>query len=742
MRHWIQHHAETRISQEDSSDKVWLCPMILCGGVFNAQLDLLDHLTICPQMRSHSTLHSRAYWCNSHQDFEVEKPFSDCHWDCRRRPLKTNKRLVASNEQWKAIQYKFIKRWPTESMSSSPHAIGRRADGSLACLDCEMEIPSASKYDAPTHTDIARHIIGLSESFVGWKWSRNNDITPHVDPWRASLVCDLAMEDRAITTFLSRLPMTSKEQVVSDFVELLRSHRVPSCEALPPLESQPMDDTWTGIDYDWTEFEKRFRRSYRINASKLFEKFINRDSSGGLDLTKAADISKCRDWIFQDKGVKNELGQMQNKLCNHQSTKDQMEKLKRAIELLKKESGLRQSQVLRVLEQINTKVIVIEGRFRSEQHTAELTKEMQMDFDVMRRKFQHAHQLWGESYPEAKAKQDSDERDWIRSKFQQVLEQLNNLSRTVPDEEQWSNLRTLRSASNVLHRKVLSVLRSSDQTIHHLKNANTIRRLRQQCKGSSEFLNTGILTFRNVLRGSTPSTLKEVLAFVCLSYVMSEVLHSKGNIDRPLEFFEGLSQWRKALKDESERLVFDKITADIWPEVPLSPNSVKPMHVDYRAGMLHQGLVPDIHACDLGDPCTLSCCLQHHLPRITKPDAPFSLLSGTEQSHSQLPDGLDFIVPSNQLSNQSSASKEDENNQLPLDLNEFPYEAFGGSISLDRSLDPFQYSVETLLGQSHELQGFRWSDFLDLQYMSSSSEQSSDTGINNNDTIGLDAGDI
>ena len=135
-----------------------------------------------------------------------------------------------------------------------------------------------------------------------------------------------------------------------------------------------------------------------------------------------------------------------------------------------------------------------------------------------------------------------------------------------PNEEQWRNLRKLRSDCQILHSKILNVISKRGCTIHMLKQRAVFQRLRVECRSASGFLNAGILTFKDILQKKVPSKLKEVLAFISLSFIMSETLQSKGHATNSATFFQGLPQWRRAISAEREREAFDELIFIIWPE--------------------------------------------------------------------------------------------------------------------------------------------------------------------------------
>ncbi|KAI9805293.1 MAG: hypothetical protein M1833_005746 [Piccolia ochrophora] len=124
--------------------------------------------------------------------------------------------------------------------------------------------------------------------------------------------------------------------------------------------------------------------------------------------------------------------------------------------------------------------------------------------------------------------------------------------------EQWNAIRSLRKSSNSLHRAFLDVAARGSQGA---------RKLRHHCRNSANFLETGIATFRDVLHKETPASLKEVFAFVSLSYVMSTNMAAKTTMKQQDELMSGLPVWRQAIAEESERIVLDEVVEMLWPDV-------------------------------------------------------------------------------------------------------------------------------------------------------------------------------
>jgi hypothetical protein len=129
--------------------------------------------------------------------------------------------------------------------------------------------------------------------------------------------------------------------------------------------------------------------------------------------------------------------------------------------------------------------------------------------------------------------------------------------RRVPHKSQWATLRSLRKASMYHYSQFTKV--TADST------SAEIRKLRKSYVTAKNMLEMGILTFRDVVHGHTPSTLVDIFAFASLSYVISKTLHSNGYMDES-DILSGILDWRAAIVDVRERSAFDEIAKQLWPE--------------------------------------------------------------------------------------------------------------------------------------------------------------------------------
>ncbi|RDL35397.1 Uncharacterized protein BP5553_07328 [Venustampulla echinocandica] len=133
----------------------------------------------------------------------------------------------------------------------------------------------------------------------------------------------------------------------------------------------------------------------------------------------------------------------------------------------------------------------------------------------------------------------------------------NDNSRQIPRKSQWATLRSLRKASMYHYNQFAKA--TADSTLPET------RRLRKSYVTAKNMLEMGILTFRDVLHGQTPTTLMDIFAFASLSYVISKTLHANGHIEES-DILSGILDWRAAIIDESERSAFDEIAKQLWPE--------------------------------------------------------------------------------------------------------------------------------------------------------------------------------
>lgn len=132
------------------------------------------------------------------------------------------------------------------------------------------------------------------------------------------------------------------------------------------------------------------------------------------------------------------------------------------------------------------------------------------------------------------------------------------IAKKVPQKSQWATLQELRLSSKFHYMKFLRL------TANH--NSRGIKMLRRMYGSPKGMLGTGITTFRDVLEGQEPQSLKEIFAFTCLSYVMSKLLQKHGRMEGS-QVLADTDRWRLAIKKEKDRLVYDEVVKILWPKI-------------------------------------------------------------------------------------------------------------------------------------------------------------------------------
>jgi len=131
-------------------------------------------------------------------------------------------------------------------------------------------------------------------------------------------------------------------------------------------------------------------------------------------------------------------------------------------------------------------------------------------------------------------------------------------TKNLPQATQWASLRELCWSSRLQYIKFLCLTAKYE--------SRGIKKLRKLYGSARGMLDTGIMTFRDVLDGQEPKSLKEVFAFTCLSYVMSKILQKHGRIAGS-HVLADTGRWRWAMKKEKDRLTYDEVVKIIWPEI-------------------------------------------------------------------------------------------------------------------------------------------------------------------------------
>jgi hypothetical protein len=127
-----------------------------------------------------------------------------------------------------------------------------------------------------------------------------------------------------------------------------------------------------------------------------------------------------------------------------------------------------------------------------------------------------------------------------------------------PSWEQLRVLRTLRAKFIVNHRQFLQRTASSC--------SDKLQDLRKSCRRYADLLDTGLLTFKAIMNNECPSSLKEIFAFISLSYAMVGTMQAKG---KPVDFCldrKEMTRWRSSLRNE-DLDTFDELVPLLWPEL-------------------------------------------------------------------------------------------------------------------------------------------------------------------------------
>jgi hypothetical protein len=127
--------------------------------------------------------------------------------------------------------------------------------------------------------------------------------------------------------------------------------------------------------------------------------------------------------------------------------------------------------------------------------------------------------------------------------------------RDVPTR--WAVLRRLRRAMVGHHRRFQEVIANCP-----LPAASKLAHAYPSAKSMRE---KGILTFRDILNGVSPTGLTGVFAFASLSYAMSVLLFERGRLKRE-HILLGLEVWRDSILDPEEREAFSWLAKTLWPE--------------------------------------------------------------------------------------------------------------------------------------------------------------------------------
>ncbi|CAG9950580.1 unnamed protein product [Clonostachys rosea f. rosea IK726] len=144
-----------------------------------------------------------------------------------------------------------------------------------------------------------------------------------------------------------------------------------------------------------------------------------------------------------------------------------------------------------------------------------------------------------------------------------------------PSRCDWSSIRDVMEGSEHHWR--------SFQQLAEKLNLPAVNKIRNQYENPRGLREAGVFAFRETLSGAAPKDLKGVFAFASLSFVVSQLLCSRGRIAKQ-EILKGIKVWRDAIQDQEEREVFLKLAEELWPEAKVHfhfiPLNLTPKHLD------------------------------------------------------------------------------------------------------------------------------------------------------------------
>ncbi|GJC90401.1 hypothetical protein ColLi_13239 [Colletotrichum liriopes] len=120
----------------------------------------------------------------------------------------------------------------------------------------------------------------------------------------------------------------------------------------------------------------------------------------------------------------------------------------------------------------------------------------------------------------------------------------------------WSGLQSLRKGLEHQHRRLKSIASSASST--------NIRKLSEAYGSPKRMGEMGILAYRDVIDFVVPDTLAEVVAFTCVSYVISYLLFQRGRIAHT-DILSGLQRWGDCIANIDDRKAFGLFALEMWP---------------------------------------------------------------------------------------------------------------------------------------------------------------------------------
>lgn len=126
-----------------------------------------------------------------------------------------------------------------------------------------------------------------------------------------------------------------------------------------------------------------------------------------------------------------------------------------------------------------------------------------------------------------------------------------------PKASQWAAIRNLKDETEFHHQRFQKIVAA-------MGNSELLK-LRDSYPDSKSVRNKGLVIFKDILDGYQPRELREVFAFACLSYAISQLLFRSGRIDKS-EILGGVRSWRDLISDQRERHAFSILALELWPE--------------------------------------------------------------------------------------------------------------------------------------------------------------------------------
>ena len=103
------------------------------------------------------------------------------------------------------------------------------------------------------------------------------------------------------------------------------------------------------------------------------------------------------------------------------------------------------------------------------------------------------------------------------------------------------------------------------QTSVEVLNIPRLRTLSSFYANAEELRNAGVIAFREVVLGRTPTELETVVAMASVSYVISRMLWTRETLLES-DILDGIGIWIKSITSQEERHFFNEIAQRLWPQ--------------------------------------------------------------------------------------------------------------------------------------------------------------------------------